>query len=417
MKNKVDKNTFIRVFEAFAGIGAQHKAITNIKKKFKVVGISEWDARAIIAYSLVHYKAKFERKLQKIDKWEEERINNYLNIRTFSLDSKKPSNIRRKNLKFKKNLIAANEVSKNIPNIYDLKGQDIIDKKVDLLTYSFPCQGLSIANMGRAKGIKRSSNSTSNLIWQIKRILDEIKNKKNLPKYLLMENVQSLVRKKHIKSYNNWKNALSKIGYKTFTFVLNGTHFGSVQKRKRVFGLSIRKNAQIMNCDDKKMEDYLLKNYATSLNTKERKSKYKKILSCSKEDEILSAIPNNTPSRIMMAKENVDLLENAEEKNWMFNTLTTKQDRHPNTGMIKVIKKKNKLNKRFLTTREAYLLMGFKEKDFDNVKTKWKEKIITKESLYRQAGNSIIVNVLENVFKLINEIEREGEKCKLWEMK
>ena len=268
--------------------------------------------------------------------------------------------------------------------------------------------------MGRAKGISKSSNSTSNLIWEIKRILDEIKNKKDLPKYLLLENVNALVKKRHIKSYEHWKKALSKIGYKTFTFVLNGINFGSIQKRKRVFGLSIKKDFKTINCNDQKIKEYILKNYSNTLTKDQRKLKYKKILFSSTKNEILNATPNNTKSRKVMAKENVDLLKNAEEKNWMFNTLTTKQDRHPNTGMIEVEKLYGKLNKRFITPREAYLLMEFKIKDFDLVNKKFKEKILTKESLYRQAGNSIIVSVLEGVFKLINEIEKDGDRWKLW---
>ncbi len=37
-------------------------------------------------------------------------------------------------------------------------------------------------------------------------------------------------------------------------------------------------------------------------------------------------------------------------------------------------------------------------------------KVLTKESLYRQAGNSIAVKVLEAIFKVIDQIEkRENE--------
>jgi DNA (cytosine-5)-methyltransferase 1 len=56
----------IRVFETFAGIGAQHKAISNIDLNFEVVGTSEWDARAIISYTLIHYKKKFIKKIKEV---------------------------------------------------------------------------------------------------------------------------------------------------------------------------------------------------------------------------------------------------------------------------------------------------------------------------------------------------------------
>ena len=53
----------IKIFECFAGIGAQHKALTNLKKlnklDFEVVGISEWYISAIIGYTLIHYNNEF----------------------------------------------------------------------------------------------------------------------------------------------------------------------------------------------------------------------------------------------------------------------------------------------------------------------------------------------------------------------
>jgi len=90
-------------------------------------------------------------------------------------------------------------------------------------------------------------------------------------------------------------------------------------------------------------------------------------------------------------------------------TLTTKQDRHPNTGVIDLrgtllentsqefLQRKAKY--RFITTREAYLLMGFQEKDYENVI----KSDVKKEKLYQQAGNSIVVNAILVVLKLIQE--------------
>ena len=46
-------------------------------------------------------------------------------------------------------------------------------------------------------------------------------------------------------------------------------------------------------------------------------------------------------------------------------TITTKQDRHPNSGNIYFNPKNDKSRYRFLTPRECFLLMGFDEKDFD----------------------------------------------------
>ena len=399
----------INVFEAFAGIGAQHKAISNIcKKYFKVVGISEWDARAIIAYAKIHHSYITKEILKKNNLLDENKINNFLEKNTYSLDSKKSSKIVRKGLEFKKELIAAIIVTNNYSDITKLDPNVIVKKRVDLLTYSFPCQGLSIANMGRGKGIKPGSNSTSNLIWEIKRILDGIKKEKR-PKYLLMENVISLSHKNHINDFNNWKKYLRNIGYETITMELNGIDFGSLQKRKRLFALSIKRNKKITEEEEEEIKEKII-NSGDPIKLEERKSEYFKILTSSNKfkDEISSSIPNKTKSRIRMSKDNVELLN--ENDQYIFRTLTTKQDRHPNIGMIKMNNKKiekGKHNYRFITPREAYMIMGFTSNDFDKVKPLWKKGIITKESLYRQAGNSIIVNVLEAIFKFILSIEMQ----------
>ena len=48
------KSKKLRVFEAFAGIGAQHSALKRINIDFEVVGISEWFINAILAYDAIH---------------------------------------------------------------------------------------------------------------------------------------------------------------------------------------------------------------------------------------------------------------------------------------------------------------------------------------------------------------------------
>ena len=92
-------------------------------------------------------------------------------------------------------------------------------------------------------------------------------------------------------------------------------------------------------------------------------------------------------------------------------TLTTKQDRHPNSGNIGVSFNNNKAEFRYLTPRECFLLMGFSEEDYDNVikgniKLKANTDIFTRDNLVKMAGNSIAVNVLEYIFTQIIEIDR-----------
>lgn len=48
---------------------------------------------------------------------------------------------------------------------------------------------------------------------------------------------------------------------------------------------------------------------------------------------------------------------------------------------------------RKLTPKECWRLMGFSDEDFEKA-----EKVNSNTQLYKQAGNSIVVNVLEEVF-------------------
>ena len=51
---------------------------------------------------------------------------------------------------------------------------------------------------------------------------------------------------------------------------------------------------------------------------------------------------------------------------------------------------------RKLTPRECYRLMGFTDEEFDRA-----ESVNSNSQLYKQAGNSIVVNVLEHIFRSI----------------
>ncbi|WP_342262492.1 MULTISPECIES: DNA (cytosine-5-)-methyltransferase [unclassified Spiroplasma] len=58
---------------------------------------------------------------------------------------------------------------------------------------------------------------------------------------------------------------------------------------------------------------------------------------------------------------------------------------------------------RVLTPRECWLLMGFRNKDFDKA-----SKVVSETQLYKQAGNSIVVDVLERIFTAMFQIERKN---------
>lgn len=138
----------------------------------------------------------------------------------------------------------------------------------DFLTYSCPCTDLSIA--GHQEGLKWTcqdcgheydpaaysveerylcpvcgskhvKSTRSGLLYEVERLLVTAKQNGSLPKYLLMENVDALVSKKYIDSFNNWLERLENLGYHSYYQVINAKNAGVPQNRKRIFVFSILK--------------------------------------------------------------------------------------------------------------------------------------------------------------------------------
>ncbi|MDU9262406.1 DNA cytosine methyltransferase, partial [Staphylococcus pseudintermedius] len=88
-------------------------------------------------------------------------------------------------------------------------------------------------------------------------------------------------------------------------------------------------------------------------------------------------------------------LKPIEEYSW---TITTKQNRVPNSGIVAIGNGKYRL----LTELECWRLMGFDDEDYYKVASEHPtRKNMTNGTLYKQAGNSIVVQVLEAIFKQI----------------
>lgn len=104
--------------------------------------------------------------------------------------------------------------------------------KVDLLTYSTPCQDISTA--GLQKGLSNGSNTRSSIIWNVADAIRVLK-----PMYLLMENVKALISNKFKEDFIAWQDLLSELGYRNFFKVLNAKDYGVPQNRERVFMVSI----------------------------------------------------------------------------------------------------------------------------------------------------------------------------------
>lgn len=411
----------MKIIEAFSGIGSQVKALKNIGVEYDLIANIDWDINAIIAYDIIHNK---EQNLEEFKKYSKEELIEKIKNYSFSFDGKVP--YEKKQLKntprevLERALFAIKRCN-NLVSIVDVKGKDI-PSNIDLFTYSFPCQDLSVAGSwhGNISGIDRSAKNRSGMLWEVERILKEMtEQKKELPKFLLMENVSNLLSKRHSINFEEWKNFLKNLGYVNEVYILNARDFGIPQNRERVFMLSIQTNFDPQKKEKIKkfLEENDLNNKLYLKSIVKDKKRVEDILkidySIEKyKIEANSVQPNDTESRRKIFEENEKIFDGIKFAPFI-KTITTKQDRNPNSGVIFHEKSNDgKSSFRYLTPRECFLFMGFDEEDYEiliknNFFVRKKVLFFTDNKLYKMAGNSIVVKVLEYIFKnmlKLNEI-------------
>lgn len=110
----------------------------------------------------------------------------------------------------------------------------------DLWTISFCCQDISVA--GKMKGLKADSGTRSSLLWKNIELLNKSKEKGELPKYIMFENVKNLVSKKFIEDFNDLLAVMGELGFNSYWKVINAKDCGIAQNRERVFVICVRKD-------------------------------------------------------------------------------------------------------------------------------------------------------------------------------
>lgn len=396
----------LKVIETFSGIGAQAKALSNIGADFKIIGTADWDIHAIIAYDLIHHGRQ---DLFKYENATREEMLEKLKKYTLSVDGKVASewkNIKVLNIEVLKRVCAAIDRTNNYVSVTDMNGA-LLPPDMDALTYSFPCQDLSIGHAwhGATEGIDRTAANRSSQLWEIERILMERKSStRAMPKFLLMENVPNIISRSHSKNFDDWKRSLNELGYYNKFYVLVSNNFGTPQVRKRAYLMSFYTggDAKLEAKLDKYFEANNLEDVRIAPNhlSKYLRTDYD---SGSFKQEADESQPNDTPSRRDIFEKSVRLFDGTTYSNRV-PTITTKQDRRPNAGVINYDSKRvGKSTFRYLTARECLLLMGFEDRDYEvlienNFKKNVAGNFFTTTKITKIAGNSIVVPVLEAVF-------------------
>ena len=231
----------IRLIELFSGIGAQFKALKRLTDNVESYKTCEWAIPSIAAYNAIHIKDFTDYSASK----SKEELISYLDG-NISSNYDNPCNVRKlKESKLREiynNCIATH----NLMNIMKVKGKDLqivdTDKYEYIMTYSFPCQDLSLAGKGKGMSVSQADGGTrSGLLWEVERILTELSREREraLPQILLMENVPEVISSKNIRDFQKWESFLTNLGYKNYVEILNAKDYGIPQNRRRCFMISL----------------------------------------------------------------------------------------------------------------------------------------------------------------------------------
>lgn len=168
----------------FSGIGAFEKALERLKIPYELVGYCEIDSFASKAYSLLHGVPE----------------------------------------------------SMNFGDITKLN-EKILPGGIDLITYGFPCQDISVAGLQKGFTDVNGEKTRSGLFFDALRIIEHTQ-----PKIAIAENVKNLAGKKFSRQFSIVLNSLEAAGYNNYWKILNAKDYEIPQNRERVFIVSIRKD-------------------------------------------------------------------------------------------------------------------------------------------------------------------------------
>lgn len=392
----------MKVLSLFSGIGAFEKALKNLDMPFELVGYCEIDKYASKSYSAIH----------------------------------------------------------DVPETMNLGDITKIDetalpKDIDLITYGFPCQDISLA--GKQKGLFNDdgTQTRSGLFFEALRIIEEAQ-----PKIAIAENVKNLVGKKFNAQFQVVLASLEAAGYNNYWQVLNAKDYGVPQNRERVFIVSIRKDidtgsfkfpeafplelrlkdmledevdekfylsekgfdyvfnmnneAKGIGFSDAVDKSFINPDVCNTLSVKSTGSHYQR--------SGTSTFVSDSKEKIMVAdfKKRIEVVQIGNGSSSKHNNRVVEPPEklfniYPNNGQAgnvynedkcapclpgfggggggKELKVLHDFRIRKLTPKECFRLMGFSDEDFEKA-----EAVNSNTQLYKQAGNSIVVDVLARIF-------------------
>ena len=363
----------IRVLELFAGIGACSKALERLGIEHEIVDAVEIDKFAIASFNAIH-GTNFEP--QDIKKWNK-------------------------------------------------------DIKVDLIMHGSPCQDFSLA--GKQAGGDKDSGTRSSLMYETLRIVEKLK-----PQIVIWENVKNILSQRHVHNWDAYAEYMEELGYTNYCQILNAKDYGIPQNRERVFTISILDYydeeyhsflAHNFNFPkpiklEKKLKDFLEEDVDESFNVSKKQlqgmintnyQSYKlskllkdkngmvdtikaRFIGCPQlviDESVKPSVAKNfEKEKEQIVKSDREMYQCKVTSGWSDNVVGLKIAPTLRAGNSCTYGMTSNCRIRKLTPKECWRLMGFDDEDFDKA-----SKICSNAQLYKQAGNSIVVNVMEEIFK------------------
>lgn len=258
--------------------------------------------------------------------------------------------------------------------------------KVDLFVGGSPCQSFSIS--GYRRGLE---DTRGTLFYEYARLVSEIK-----PKVFIYENVPGMLSHDGGNTWNIISNVFDDLGYSWKLYKLCAKKYGIPQNRTRIYVVGFRKDINITPPKEipevklkKKVKDYLEDNVDQLYYHAEKGFKW-------------ITKPKSLEKRVSINAEISRTQAANQQFNWCGDMVFEPYDANKTYAEHVYVGEFNGVKgvARKLTPRECLRLMGYD----DTFKI-----VVPDKQMYRQSGNSIVVNVLECIAKEIIKTGVFGE--------
>lgn len=382
--NQMNKKD-IRLGTVFSGIGAIEQALKRLGVKHTVEFACD-NGERMIEYN---HQEEFE-KVRNMGSAKEKReyVDQLYNAKT------KQTNYVQKSYLANYKVVDDNFYQ----DVMLLDGTDY-EGKVDLFVGGSPCQSFSIAG---ARGGFEDTRGT--LFFEYCRLVKECQ-----PEVFIYENVYGVLTHDGGRTWQTMQNVFGELGYHYKWQILDARHYGIPQGRRRLFVVGFKneeaynrfefpKEIDLKTCPLPTMQSMLEENLA--------------IGSMQSVNGVLQAIDDKKgepEERYYLSQKLIDYVLSPGTKNFMHHDAKTdlpiaralvknmgNSYRASVNNYVHTHTEAGKGRLRHLTMREVHRLMGYPD-DYNIV--------VSKAQAYKQAGNSIVVDVMMNVVKQIIEAQ------------